>query len=234
MAAQIKFQARPHSNPIKPTQFIGLPDDPDAATTLFSSFFSTESTDPVSIVDVGCGYGALLPHLSESYPNKHILGIEIRKPVRTYVENFLIAERKERGLCKNTYVYRANAMKHLCRLFHKAQLEQLYFLYPDPNLKTKHARRRILNHHLLSEYAYVLKPNGVLYFACDLQEVFNFGVAQLEQHSLFERVSSEELKGDPIFHKLNTLTADAERAVRKGSGAFKCAFRRVETVVPRF
>ncbi|KAL0228488.1 hypothetical protein RCL1_004631 [Eukaryota sp. TZLM3-RCL] len=233
-AAAKKFQARPHSNPLKPNQLPGLPNNPIEAESFIASLFpETSESKPVTILDIGCGYGALLPVLSKHYPSTRILGLEIRGPVVEYANNFISTERQNSSTCLNVSVLRCNAMRHLPRLFHKGQMERLFFLYVDPNLKQSHERRRILSYYLLNEYAFVLKTGGLLYFACDLKEVFEYGTSQLDLHPLFERISEEELASDEVFNLLNEVTADADRAKRKDSGSFKCCYRRVENFIPK-
>ncbi|KAL0210767.1 hypothetical protein P9112_009065 [Eukaryota sp. TZLM1-RC] len=235
--SKYKFSCRPHCNVLKPTQFAGLPKDPVDAQETFRPLYSSKyhnSDHKVQILDVGCGYGALLPKLSVSFPEQLIMGIEIRLPVSLYVDELINQMREQEDICHNVAVYRANFMKHASRLFFKNQLSKIFILYPDPNVKKGAFRRRILNSFLLTEYAFVLKPGGFLYLACDLEDTFRYGMQQMETHTLFERVPEADLVNDPVYWSLNEVTADAKRAVRKGSGAFKVVFKRVEKLQPTF
>jgi tRNA (guanine-N7-)-methyltransferase len=56
-------------------------------------------------------------------------------------------------------------MRYLPNFFEKNQLEKIFICFPDPHFKTKNFRRRIISTALLTEYAYFLKPGGLLYTA---------------------------------------------------------------------
>lgn len=57
-------------------------------------------------------------------------------------------------------------MKYLPNYFKKHQLSKMFFLFPDPHFKNKKHKWRIITPGLIAEYAYVLRPGGmiILYF----------------------------------------------------------------------
>ncbi|GME83778.1 unnamed protein product [[Candida] boidinii] len=54
-----------------------------------------EMTKKVEIADIGCGFGGLLVDLGPEFQDKLILGMEIRVQVTQYVEDRIIALRKQ-------------------------------------------------------------------------------------------------------------------------------------------
>jgi tRNA (guanine-N7-)-methyltransferase len=83
----------------------------------------TESTPKVEFADLGCGYGGLLIALATLFPEKLMLGMEIRKKVEDYVHNKIIALRQNHpGQYQNCSIIRMNAMKFLPNYFEKAQV----------------------------------------------------------------------------------------------------------------
>lgn len=72
-------------------------------------------------LDLGCGYGGLLTSVSELYPDKNILGMEIRHKVSNYVKERIVALRKS-GKCLNAAVIRTNGMKFLPNYLKKSQV----------------------------------------------------------------------------------------------------------------
>ena len=46
--------------------------------------------------------------------------------------------------------------------------------------------------HLLTEYAYLLSPGGLLYTITDVEDLHQWHVAKCEAHPCFVRVSEEE------------------------------------------
>ena len=126
-------------------------------------------------VDIGCGFGGLTIKLASLYPNKPVIGFEIRAKVCEYVRLRIQALRKEYpGQYKNAGCIRTNCMRYLPNYFVKGQIEKMFFCFPDPHFKLKNHRRRIISDTLLSEYAYFLKPNGKLYTVTGLCCLCNY------------------------------------------------------------
>lgn len=125
--------------------------------------FERNEKKEVNFADIGCGYGGLLIKLSELYPEKLSLGLEIRVKVSDYVQDRIKALRAQNpNKYKNIACIRSNSMKYLPNFFKKGQLEKMFFLYPDPHFKKSKYKWRIINNQLLAEYAYILKI-GVRY-----------------------------------------------------------------------
>lgn len=85
------------------------------------------------------------------FPDKLVLGMEIREKVTEYVTRRIDALRKQHaaktstdtcppGPYQNVSVARANTMKYMCNYFRKDQLEKLFFLFPDPHFKASNHR----------------------------------------------------------------------------------------------
>jgi tRNA (guanine-N7-)-methyltransferase len=135
----------------------------------------------VEWADVGCGFGGLLMALAPQFPDTVMLGMEIRVSVTQYVADRIAharqaaivapegAEEKKPGGFQNVSVIRANSMKHMPNFFAKGQLSKIFFLFPDPHFKVRKQKARIVTTALLAEYAFVLRPGGILYTVTDVK-----------------------------------------------------------------
>ena len=100
------------------------------------------------------GFGGLTVTLAKLFPEKLVLGMEIRAKLCEYVRLRIEALRLENvGEFQNASCIRSNCMRYLPNFFYKEQIEKMFFCFPDPHFKTKNHRRRIVSHNLLSEYA---------------------------------------------------------------------------------
>lgn len=69
--------------------------------------------------------------LAENYPDKLVVGMELREKVSEYVRERILSLRQANpGQFKNASCIRTNAMKHITHYFKKGQLEKLFFLFP--------------------------------------------------------------------------------------------------------
>lgn len=173
----------------------------------------------VRFLDVGCGFGGLLIALGPQFPDKLMLGLEIREQVTNYVGQRIRAFRRgAEGEPShfNVSVIRTNAMKFLPNYFRKAQLEKMFFCFPDPHFKRKNVRRRVISDGLLAIYAYVMAPGGLLYHATDVQDLHEWMDRCCRDHPLFEPVPPEEYADDPCVQAVVNDTEEAKRVKNLG------------------
>ncbi|XP_043269237.1 tRNA (guanine-N(7)-)-methyltransferase [Venturia canescens] len=230
------YRQRAHSNPIADhcIEYPRKPEDMDW-TSLYPDHFSEKKTDQnftsvkdVQFADIGCGYGGLLVTLSPMFPDNLILGMEIRIKVSDYVMDRIAALRSlNPGKYGNIACLRTNAMKYLPNYFRKGQLKKMFFLYPDPHFKKAKHKWRIINKTLLAEYAYVLAQEAIVYTVTDVKDLHDWMVQHFEDHPLFERISKEQLKTDPIVEKLYESTEEGQKVTRNKGDKYLAVFRRI-------
>jgi len=179
-----------------------------------------------NICDVGCGFGGLLLSLSEILPKDYVVGLEIRPQAVAIVEERLGKARKE-GKANNACVLRCNVMKHFAHYFQKAQLDKIFFTFPDPHFKKGNHRRRIINESFLAYYAFALKEGGLCYTVTDVKDLYDWEVRHLDAHPLFERVSESEIKDDPCYKAIMTMTDEAKKVDRNEGSKYAAVYRRV-------
>jgi tRNA (guanine-N7-)-methyltransferase len=88
-----------------------------------------------TIVDIGCGYGGLMFELQKEFPDKLILGMEIRDTVANFVAQKIHSVRNNDKQCFNVGVVKTNTMKTLHNYFKKESLEKMFFCFADPHFK---------------------------------------------------------------------------------------------------
>ena len=120
----------------------------------------------VRFLDIGMGFGGMSVGLASKFPDKLVLGMEIRPKLCEYVRLKIEALRSDNprtSLYQNVACLRTNCMRYLPNYFSKGQIEKIFICFPDPHFKAKNHRRRIVSDNMLSEYAYLLAPNALLY-----------------------------------------------------------------------
>jgi len=242
------IRTRAHANPLsdEATQYPESPLGVDW-NSMYPTLASKLSETPrASILDVGCAYAGLLCSLSPLHPDKIMLGMEIRPRVVEYSQHRIqeLREQSEQDVKNgalmvdhsdstlalpghNIWVIRCNVMKNLVNFIQKAQLERIFFCYPDPHWKKKKHRRRIISETLLSEYAYCLKKGGLIYAVSDVKELGDWMRDKLEKHPSFEALSSEEMDRDPYAQYVKDSSEDAVRSQKQKRDKHLCIFRRL-------
>lgn len=121
----------------------------------------------------------------------------------------------------NISVIRANAMKFLPNFFAKAQLRSIFFCFPDPHFKARKHKARIVSSSLNSEYAYVLRPGGIVYTITDVQDLHEWMCEHFRRHQSFERVDEDEYKSAMTDVRINGSTTN-ERENRQETEMQMC------------
>ncbi|CDK26949.1 unnamed protein product [Kuraishia capsulata CBS 1993] len=228
------YRQRAHSNPFSDHQ-LEYPNAPNEMdwTKHYPAHVDSQTgefTGKVEIADIGCGFGGLLVDLAPEFPDKLILGMEIRVQVTQYVEDRIIALRQQH-LAENKYqnisVLRGNAMKFLPNFFYKSQLSKIFFCFPDPHFKQRKHKARIVTNTLLSEYAYVLREGGVVYTITDVLDLHEWMVEHLDGHPLFERLSTEWENQDACVRIMRDSTEEGKKVARNKGSKYVACYRRI-------
>ncbi|KAL6802403.1 PXA domain-containing protein [Trichoderma sp. SZMC 28012] len=228
------YRQRAHANPFS-DHMLEYPISPEHMD--WSSYYPSyvdeeaprdESKPPrmkqdVEIVDIGCGFGGLLVGLAPVFPDKLILGLEIRTTVTQFVQEKIWALRAQSSekLYQNAACIRANTMKFLPNFFKKSQLSKIFICFPDPHFKTKKHKARIVSTTLNSEYAYALRPGGIVYTITDVEALHEWMVEHLDAHPSFERVSKEEEENDECVKIMLNETEEGKKVERNKGHKFE-------------
>ncbi|MBZ4217783.1 tRNA (guanine-N(7)-)-methyltransferase, partial [Klebsiella aerogenes] len=79
----------------------------------------------------------------------------------------------------------------------------------------------------LAEYAYLLKPGGLLYTITDVEDLANWTKARLDAHPLFEEVPAAELADDPAAALLEHGTEEGQKVQRNEGKTWAAVYRRL-------
>jgi tRNA (guanine-N7-)-methyltransferase len=100
-------------------------------------------------------------------------------------------------------------MKTLHNYFKKESVEKMFICFADPHFKKVNHRRRIINQSLLTDYAYILKPEGRIYEVTDVKDLHDWNCQHLDAHPMFERIPDSELVNDPGIKAMREETDEA-------------------------
>lgn len=134
---------------------------------LFQSRLPEASRESRLIVEIGSHYGKTLSEMAASHPDSLFIGFDI-----TFKRVIKAAERAQRAQIRNMITALANA-SGIDQLFSPSELDGIVVFYPDPWLKQRKAKNRLLNADFCKAAATRLKPGGFFWLKTDQQEYFN-------------------------------------------------------------
>ncbi len=158
-------------------------------------------------LEIGFGGGEHLAHQAALFPDVNFIGAE---PFRNGVAKLLaLIEEKAIG---NIHIY-DDDVRYLLEKLPPASLNRIYVLYPDPWPKKRHHERRIVNADTLKQFHALLKPDGLLLFASDIDDYIEWAMRECREHGGFELAGNS---AEPFENWLQTrYEAKAKREGRE-------------------
>ena len=135
-------------------------------------------------LEIGFGGGEHLAHQAALFPDVNFIGAE---PFRNGVAKLLalIEEKSIGNICIHD-----DDVRYLLEKLPAASLSRIYVLYPDPWPKKRHHERRIVNAETLKQFHTLLKPDGVVLFASDIDDYIEWTLREVREHGGFGLVSN--------------------------------------------
>ncbi|RHY04049.1 hypothetical protein DYB28_014190 [Aphanomyces astaci] len=132
-------------------------------------------------LDIGCARAQYLMKLAAIHPDTCFLGVEIREP--------LVVEALERmkvlGL-PNAHVLHGNMNVHLdaivASLTPEYTIGSVSIFHPDPWMKKRHVKRRVVNDAFVADLARVLPPSTPVFVQTDVRDLFEYMVETFQDH----------------------------------------------------
>lgn len=118
------------------------------------------------VLDIGSGMGDTIALLAARHPENDYLALEVHLPGVG-----ALVRRAAAGGLRNVRVLRADAREIVCRRLAPEVLDEAWVLFPDPWLKRRQHKRRLVNAEFAHEIATRLKRNGRLFLATDIPEL---------------------------------------------------------------
>lgn len=142
----------------------------------WSSFFENEN--PI-VLELACGRGEYTVGLSTLYPTKNIIGVDV-KGNRMYIG----AKKCLENNLTNAAFLRTQ-IELIPNYFGAGEVDEIWITFPDPQLRTSKAKKRLTHPRFLRLYAQLLKQGGCVHLKTDSPKLFLFTKRVIELFDLF-------------------------------------------------
>lgn len=165
------MRARTHSNPLNFYQRLPKMDLP----ALFPNY--SGSVD----VEVGPGMGQFIRKYAAAFPERCIVGVEVRKKVAD-----IVSERLENDELRNALMVYGSAERLIEDSIPVAVMERVFVFHPDPWFKKRHHNRRVIRPEFLTLLQSKMKVGGRLYISTDVTPLWEAMTDTLRGHGWVE------------------------------------------------
>ncbi len=149
------------------------------------------------VLELGCGKGEYTLALATKYPDKNIIGIDIK------------GARMWRGAKDLHIMQLPNAAFVRTRIefndsfFAPGEVSEIWLTFPDPQMKRIREKKRLSGPWFLNHYRRYLKDNGIVHLKTDSRELYDYtlSLAQVNRLEIISSVTDlyHEMPGDPML-----------------------------------
>ncbi len=168
------------------------------------------NSNPI-VLELGCGKGEYTIALAERDPQRNYIGIDIK------------GARMWRGAKSATLNGMENVgflrtrIEFISSFFAEGEVDELWITFPDPQLKTRRAKKRLTAPTLLSLYAKMLSDEGRINLKTDSQHLYNYTAEVIRRFNLPIFVSNDDIYGSGYADEvLSVKTAYEAMFLRRG------------------
>ena len=141
------------------------------------TFFKNDN--PI-ILELGCGKGEYSVSLAEKYPEKNFIGIDIKRArfwrgAKTALES---------GYANVAFLRTQIELIDHC--FSEDEVSEIWITFPDPQIKYKRTKHRLITRPFLEKYQLILKPEGIVHLKTDSEFLHGYllGLLHEGQHEI--------------------------------------------------
>ena len=141
------------------------------------------------VLELGCGRGEYTVALGRSNPDKNFIGIDIK------------GARMWRGAKTATQENLSNIgfvrtrIEFINSFFAEGEVSEIWITFPDPQLKTRRAKKRLTSPIFLEYYAQMLVADGLIHLKTDSQHLYNYTNAVIDNYNLTRNVANNDIYG---------------------------------------
>src|SRR5450631_1204581 len=139
------------------------------------------------VLELACGKGEYTVGLSRMYPEKNIIGVDL-KGNRIYSGALeCIQENLRNAAFLRTQIDKINTY------FLPGEVSEIWITFPDPQLRTSRAKKRLTHPRFLRLYQDILKPGGPVHLKTDSPALYNFTRLMTDLYTLHIQDASEDV-----------------------------------------
>nr|WP_042294859.1 tRNA (guanosine(46)-N7)-methyltransferase TrmB [Nonlabens ulvanivorans] len=137
----------------------------------WATFFKNDN--PITL-ELGCGKGEYTIDLARKYPNRNFIGVDIKgarfwRGAKTAIEE---------GLTNVAFL--RTQIELVEYAFGKNEIDEIWIIFPDPQIKYKRTKHRMTNPEFLSKYKNILVEGGFINLKTDSEFMHGYTLGLLQ------------------------------------------------------
>lgn len=157
------------------------------------------------VVELGCGRGEYTVALAERDPSRNYIGVDI-KGARMWRGAKSVTERGMRNAG-----FLRTRIEFIDALFAPGEVSEIWITFPDPQLKSRRAKKRLTAPLFLERYARLLADDGVIHLKTDSQHLYAYTQAVIARFGLSCEAANDDIYGSGYADEVLSVKTAYER-----------------------
>ena len=167
--------------------------------------------DKPIVLELGCGKGEYTIALAQRDPDRNYIGIDI-KGARMWRGAKTATEQNMTNVA-----FVRTRIEFINSFFGEGEISEIWITFPDPQLKTRRAKKRLTAPLFLERYAQMLTEDGVINLKTDSQHLFAYTSAVIDHFALPCEVANDDIYGSGYADEvLSVKTAYEQMFLERG------------------
>jgi tRNA (guanine-N7-)-methyltransferase len=132
---------------------------------------------PISL-ELACGRGEYTVGLAQLFPDENYIGVDV-KGNRLY-----LGAKKALEAPLNNVRFLRTQIEILPDYFSQNEINEIWITFPDPQLRTSRAKKRLTHPRFLRLYQKLLKENGTIHLKTDSPVLYQFTLEVIKMYQL--------------------------------------------------
>lgn len=142
-----------------------------------------KNNNPI-ILELGCGKGEYSVALAKANPNKNFIGVDIKgarfwQGAKNSIENNI-----------NNVVFLRTQIELIDKVFEDNEVSEIWITFPDPQIKLKREKHRLVNLKFIDIYRNILHKGGVLNLKTDSEFLHGYMLGLISGNNFLELIYS--------------------------------------------
>lgn len=142
-----------------------------------------KNNNPI-IIELGCGKGEYSIELAKLNPEKNFIGIDIKgarfwRGAKTAIDEGL-----------NNIAFVRSQIELIDKIFSKGEVSEIWITFPDPQIKFKREKHRLINLKFINLYKNILVPNGIINLKTDSEFLHGYMLGLIKSTNFLELIYS--------------------------------------------
>lgn len=161
------------------------------------------------VLELGCGKGEYTLALSERFPEKNYLGIDI-KGARIWkgAQKALAEGRPNVGFIRTR-------IEFIRSFFAPGEVSEIWITFPDPQLKKRRNKKRLTAPRYLESYRNFLREEGCVHLKTDSKNLYHYTHALLKENQLEIECATDDLYRDHAGNEILAVQTYYEQQFRQ-------------------